>query len=74
MQSIYGFILPVIITLSITTYAKNYSAVELNRVRLVRLYRTHNLTRPLMKNASLTTVFVGLGILEVAGIDPKKQV
>jgi len=27
-----------------------------------------------MKNASLTTVFVGLGILEVAGIDPKKQV
>ncbi len=74
MQSIYGFILLMIITLLITTYAKNYSEVELNRLRLTKLYRNHILTRPSMNNISLTTVAVGLGIIEVSGIDPQKQV
>jgi hypothetical protein len=63
-----------IITLLITTYAKNYSEVELNRLRLTKLYRNHILTRPSMNNISLTTVAVGLGIIEVSGIDPQKQV
>jgi len=74
MQSIYGFIFLMIITLLITTYAKNYSEVELNRLRLTKLYRNHILTRPSMNNISLTTVAVGLGIIEVSGIDPQKQV
>ncbi len=56
------------------TYAKNYSAVELNRIRLTKLYRNHILTRPSTKNLSQTTVAIGLGIIEVSGIDPQKQV
>jgi len=63
-----------IITLLITTYAKNYSEVELNRLRLTKLYRNHILTRPSTKNLSQTTVAIGLGIIEVSGIDPQKQV
>ncbi len=74
MQTIFGFILPVIIILSTKAYAKNYNAVESNRERLKNLYRNHVLTRPTMKNASRTTVAIGLGIIEVAGIDPQKQV
>ncbi len=56
------------------TYAKNYSGVELNRLRLTQLYRNHILTRPSMDNISRTTVAIGLGIIEVAGLDPQRQV
>jgi hypothetical protein len=56
------------------TRAKNYSAVELNRLRLTKLYRNHILTRPSLNNVSPTTVAIGLGIIEVSGIDPQKQV
>ncbi len=55
-------------------YAKNYSAGELNRMRIKDLYRNHLLTRPSAKNISQTVVAVGIGIIEVAGIDPQKQV
>jgi hypothetical protein len=74
MQTLYEYILPIVITLSMMTYAKNYSAVELNRIRLTKLYRNHILTRPSTKNLSQTTVAIGLGIIEVSGIDPQKQV
>ncbi len=74
MQTIYGFIIPMIITLSMTTYAQYHNAVESNRMRLKNLYRNHILIRPLIKNISQTTVALGLGIIEVAGIDPQKQV
>ncbi|CAF2445513.1 unnamed protein product [Rotaria sp. Silwood2] len=74
MSSTFGFIFLILITISITTYAKNHSAVQKNRIRITDLYRQHILTRPLMTNLSQTTVAVGLGILEVAGIDPQKQV
>ena len=74
MQSMCKFILFIILTMSIPVFAKNYSAVELNRLRLTKLYRNHILIRPLTKNVSYTTVAVGLGIIEVAGIDPQKQV
>jgi hypothetical protein len=53
---------------------KNYSAIELNRIRITQLYRDYILIRPSMRNASQTVVAVGLGIIEVAGIDPQKQV
>ena len=74
MQSIYGFILPVIITMSMMVYAKNYSAIESNRLRIKKLYRHNVLTRPSTKNVSRTTVAIGLGIIEVAGLDPQRQV
>jgi hypothetical protein len=74
MQTIYAFIFPVLVTLLMRAFAKNYNAVELNRGRLKNLYRNHILTRPAMKNSSRTTVALGLGIIEVAGIDPQKQV
>ena len=54
--------------------SKNYSAVELNRLRITRRYENHLLTRPSMRNSSQTVVAIGLGIIEVAGIDPQKQV
>jgi hypothetical protein len=75
MQSIYGFILYVVMTILMTTYGKKYNAVEKNRLRITKLYRNHILTRPSLKNVSqITTVAIGLGIIEVAGIDPQKQV
>jgi hypothetical protein len=74
MQPVYGFILPVIITISMTAYAKNYSAVESTRLRIKKLYRNHVLTRPSTQNISRTTVAIGLGIIEVAGLDPQRQV
>lgn len=74
MQMIYEFILPVIITLSITIYAKNSNPLELNRLRIKKLYSNYIFIRPPMKNVDITTVAVGLGIIEVSGIDPQKQV
>ncbi|CAF4485463.1 unnamed protein product [Rotaria sp. Silwood1] len=74
MPSTYGFISLILITISITIYAKNYSAVQRNRIKITKRYRNHILTRPSMNNLSQTTVAVGLGIIEVAGIDPQKQV
>ena len=75
MQSMDRFILSVIMmTIIITTSAKNYSTVELNRLRITKLYRNHILTRPFMKNSTQTTVAIGLGIIEVSGIDPQQQV
>jgi hypothetical protein len=74
MHSIYEYILLVIFTISITIDAKNYSAVESNRKRIAERYRSHILTRPSTKNVSQTTVAIGLGIIEVAGIDPQTQV
>lgn len=74
MHSLFRFTLPVIISLLIRTDAKTYSAVELNRKNLTDLYRTHVLTRPLMKNFSHITIAIGLGIIEVSGIDPQRQV
>ena len=56
-------------------YAKDYSSGELNRMRIKELYRHHLLTRPSSAiNTSRTVVAIGLGIIEVAGIDPQKQV
>jgi len=55
-------------------YAKDYSAVELNRLRILKLYRSNLLIRPTTKNFSQTIVAIGLGIIEVAGIDPQTQV
>lgn len=74
MQSIYEFILLVILIIAIRTYAKNYSAVEVNRKRITELYEKHILTRPTTKNVSQTAVALGLGIIEVAGLDAQKQV
>lgn len=74
MVSIDRLILAVLMALVSPTTGKTYSAVELNRLSLTKLYRNHILTRPSMNNASLTTVAIGLGIIEVAGIDPQKQV
>ena len=74
MQMILQFLLVMLIILLTETYAKNYNAVELNRLRLKNLYRNHVLIRPSMKNHTRTTVALGLGVIEVAGIDPQKQV
>ena len=52
---------------------KEYTAVELNRIRIRNLYRNNLLTRPSTKN-NQTIVAIGLGIIEVAGIDPRTQV
>jgi hypothetical protein len=56
------------------TNAKNYSALEANRLRIKTLYETNLLTRPSMQNTKHTIVAIGLGIIEVAGIDPRTQV
>ena len=53
---------------------KTYSPVELNRLNLTMMYRNDLLTRPPMKNSTQSIVAIGLGIIEVAGIDPQKQV
>lgn len=53
---------------------RNYSASEANRLRIMRLYRDRLLIRPTVANLNQTIVAVGLGIIEVAGIDPKTQV
>ncbi|CAF3355300.1 unnamed protein product [Rotaria socialis] len=74
MQSTYGFILLVLINVSGTKQAKNYSAILLNRLEITERYVHDMLTRPSMKNSSHTIVAVGLGVIEVAGIDPQKQV
>ena len=54
--------------------AKNYSATEANRLRIKTLYQANLLTRPPIKNTTQTVVAVGLGIVEVTGIDPRTQV
>lgn len=54
--------------------AKNYSATELNRLRISKLYRNNLLIRPSAKNVSQTIVAIGLGIIEVAGINAQTQV
>ena len=74
MQMRYDFSLLVLMNLSLMIYAKNYSAFETTRTRLRDLYRYHILTRPTTDNTSRTTVAIGLGIIEVSGIDPQKQV
>ncbi|UJR37402.1 hypothetical protein I4U23_030107 [Adineta vaga] len=75
MQSIYGFILSIILTSTLmTTYARKYNHIEENRNRIAKLYEDRILTRPSTKNKSRTTVAIGLGIIEVAGLDPQKQV
>jgi len=74
MHLLFGFILSVIISLLLRIEAKTYSAVELNRKNLTDHYRSHILTRPLMKNLSHIAIAIGLGIIEVSGIDPQKQV
>jgi hypothetical protein len=71
MQLMYAFIFQLEMMM---VYTKNYSAVESNRIRIKNLYRNHLLTRPTAKNVTETVVAVGLGIIEVAGIDPQKQV
>lgn len=74
MQMTYKYILPIIITLSIKIYAKNSNSLELNRLRVKKPYPNYIFIRPPIKNVSITTVAVGLGIIEVSGIDPQKQV
>lgn len=74
MQMILQFLLAMLIILLTETYAKNYNAVELNRLRLKNLYRNHVLIRPAVRNQTRTTVALGLGIIEISGIDPQKQV
>ncbi|CAF4045272.1 unnamed protein product, partial [Rotaria sordida] len=58
----------------IMIYAKDYSAAELNRLRITKLYRNHLLISPTMKNTTQTIVAIGLGIIEIEGIDPQQQV
>lgn len=74
MLSTYGFIFVILLTPSESIQSKGYSPVQLNRLRITQIYRDHILTRPSKENGSLTTVAVGLGIIEVSGIDPQKQV
>ncbi|CAF1521493.1 unnamed protein product [Adineta ricciae] len=75
MPAIYEFLRSIMLTtLLMTTYARKYSVIEENRNRIARLYEDHVLTRPSTKNSSRTTVAIGLGIIEVAGLDPQKQV
>ena len=69
-----SFLAILMILLSTKIYAKNTNAVDLNRLRLKNLYRNQILIRPVMNNHTRTTVALGLGIIEVAGIDPQKQV
>jgi hypothetical protein len=71
MQLMYAYILYLEMMM---IYAKNYSAGELNRKRISELYRTNLLTRPSTKNVRQTIVAIGLGIIEVAGINPHTQV
>lgn len=52
---------------------KGNTALETNRLRIKNLYRNNLLTRPSTTN-NHTIVAVGLGIIEVAGIDPRSQV
>ena len=54
--------------------AKDYSAEESNRLRIRKLYRNNLLIRPSMKKSNRTIVAVGLGIIEVTGINPRTQV
>lgn len=75
MPATYEFLRSIMLTtLLMTTYARKYSVIEENRNRIARLYEDHVLTRPSTKNSSQTTVAIGLGIIEVAGLDPQKQV
>ena len=48
--------------------------LKLIEKRITELYEKHILTRPTIKNVSVTSVALGLGIIEVAGIDAQKQV
>ncbi|CAF4171600.1 unnamed protein product, partial [Rotaria sp. Silwood2] len=54
-------------------YAKDYSAAELHRLRITKLYRNHLLIRSSMQNITQTIVAIGLGIIEIEGIDPQQQ-
>lgn len=72
MQLMCMFILQLEILIEIS--GKDYNAIELNRLRITQFYRNHLLTRPSTKNSTQTVVAVGLGIIEVQGIDPQEQV
>jgi hypothetical protein len=73
MQLMYAFILHLAMMMMIIN-AKDYSAAELNRLRITKMYQNNLLIRPSTKNVSQTIVAIGLGIIEVAGIDPQTQV
>lgn len=74
MRSSHALVLFVLMTLATMTDGKKYSAVEQNRNRIARLYANNILTRPSTQNNSQTIVAIGLGIIEVAGLDAQKQV
>ncbi|CAF0952561.1 unnamed protein product [Rotaria sp. Silwood1] len=74
MKLIYVFILQLEIIMIMMIYAKNYSASELNRLRITKRYRNHLLIRSSMKNITQTIVSIGLGIIEIEGINPHQQV
>jgi hypothetical protein len=69
----YAFILHLAMMMMIIN-AKDYSAAELNRLRITKMYQNNLLIRPSTKNVTQTIVAIGLGIIEVAGIDPQTQV
>lgn len=53
---------------------KDYSTFESNRIRITNLYKNRLLTRPTSRNRTRTIVAIGLGIIEITGIDPQAQV
>ncbi|CAF1409388.1 unnamed protein product [Rotaria magnacalcarata] len=71
MQLLHVFILHLNV---LVIYGKDYTAYESNRLHITQFYRNHLLTRAQTKNSRQTIVAVGLGIIEVEGIDPQKQV
>lgn len=74
VMSISTTTLVLIINSLMLVSTKTYSPVELNRLNLTMMYRNDLLTRPPLKNSTQSIVAIGLGIIEVAGIDPQKQV
>jgi len=55
--------------------SKTYiTTFESNRIHIRNMYRNRLLIRPTSRNQSRTVVGVGLGIIEVTGIDPQAQV
>ena len=74
MQLQYAFVLYLSAMMITTAFGKAHTPAEKNRMRIKQLYKDYLLIRPSTNKAQPTVVAVGLGIMEVIGIDPQKQV
>ncbi|UJR08833.1 hypothetical protein I4U23_013087 [Adineta vaga] len=57
-----------------TVFGKHHTLAEKNRLRIKTLYKDNLVIRPSANHTRPTVVAIGLGIMEVIGIDPKQQV